>query len=66
MSMTRRPICNVLSSTSNIFYIVGAAAKVLIKAGLSEDQVIEMKDKVSQAEDYDEALLVIDEYVDLY
>lgn len=47
----------------NIFAIMGAASQVLKRAGMKKEAV-EMLEKVTQAHSYDQALAIIQEYVE--
>lgn len=59
----RKPVCKLTGTDGNIFAVQGAAAYVLRKAGL-RDQEAEMRDRVLKSGSYDEALGIILEYVE--
>lgn len=59
-----KPPCVLLGQGGNIFDLMAAASKALKKAGL-EDRAGEMVAKVFDSPSYAEALLVLDEYVDM-
>lgn len=56
------PVC--VPSDGNAFSIVGAASKVLKRAGL-EDQAKEMSSRALSSNSYDELIQIVMEYVDL-
>ena len=61
----KKPRAKLIGADSNIFNLLGIANGVLRKAG-QKDQMIEMTNRVWAAQSYDEALVVIGEYVDIY
>lgn len=62
-SQPQRPKMNLVGMDGNIFYILGAASKLLHRAG-QEDQAKEMEQRVQQSHDYYKALGIISEYVE--
>ena len=60
-----RPVAKLVGANGNIFNLMGIANKALIEAG-KEERGKEMCDRIkSQAKSYDEALLIINEYVEV-
>ena len=58
-----RPNLKLLGHDGNIFSILGDAARLLRRAGMSE-QANEMADRVHKSSNYYEALGIISEYVE--
>ncbi|MDE7423575.1 MAG: hypothetical protein K2N51_07775 [Lachnospiraceae bacterium] len=60
-----KPIAYLIGQNGNIFNLMGIASNMLIASGKKE-QAKEMCEKIkSQAKNYDEALLIIMEYVEV-
>lgn len=59
-----KPDCALIGENGNIFNLVGIAARTLKRNGLSE-QASEMTAKVFGSGSYEEALGIIDEYVNI-
>jgi hypothetical protein len=59
-----KPVCKLVGENGNVFNLIGLASKSLKKAGLRE-QATEMSEKCFNAEDYDHALRIIMEYVEV-
>ncbi len=59
-----KPDCPLIGADGNIFNLVGIAAKTLRRSGLSEE-ASEMTNKVFSSGSYEEALGIIDEYVNI-
>jgi hypothetical protein len=60
-----KPECKLIGENGNIFNLLGIASQCLKRAGL-RDQASEMAERVFQSQSYDEALVIIGEYVDIY
>ncbi len=59
-----KPTCKLIGEDGNIFNLMGIAREALTRAGLPE-QAKEMYNRITNdAENYDEALVIIMEYVD--
>ena len=58
------PDCPLIGEDGNVFNLVGIAARTLKRNGLSE-QASEMTAKVFGSGSYEEALGIIDEYVNI-
>jgi hypothetical protein len=58
-----KPRLSINGQDGNIFAVMGAASKVLKRAGLSE-QAKEMVSRVTSCKSYNEALAIISDYVD--
>ena len=61
---TDSPHCKLIGQDSNIFNLMGIAARTLRENGLDE-QAKEMIDKVTNSGSYNEALLAISDYVNI-
>ena len=59
-----KPDCELIGQDSNIFNLMGIAARTLRENGLDE-QAKEMIDKVTNSGSYNEALLAISDYVNI-
>ena len=59
-----KPDCELIGQDSNIFNLMGIAARTLRENGLDE-QAKEMIDKVTSSGSYNEALLAISDYVNI-
>ncbi len=59
-----KPDCPLIGENGNIFNLVGIAAKTLRRNGLSEE-ASEMTNKVFSSGNYEEALGIIGEYVNI-
>lgn len=57
-------MCQLTGEDGNIFNLTSIASKALKKYGMKE-QSKEMINKVFKAESYEEALMIIDEYVEV-
>lgn len=58
-----KPELNITGQDGNIFFVLGAASKILKQKGLA-DQAVEMKNRVTSSGSYQEALSIIGEYVE--
>ena len=63
--MEKKPKCKLVGTDGNVFNLIGTVSRVLKKAHLS-DQVEEMQNRCFCAGSYDEALVIMSEYVDIY
>ena len=59
-----KPKCKLSGENGNIFNLLALAGKALKKAGLKE-QAAEMGERAWASGSYDEALAIIQEYVDV-
>lgn len=57
-----KPACKLVGENGNIFNLLGIASRTLREAGQA-DKINEMTKKVTSSGSYDEALLVLMEYV---
>ena len=63
----KKPKCTLIGQDNNIFLLFGIASKTLREAGM-EEEAGEMKGKVLKAlkvNDYEEAISIIGEYVEI-
>lgn len=60
----KKPDCKLLGEDGNIFNLIGIAARTLRRNGMSE-QAKEMTDRIYASGSYDEALGIIEEYVNI-
>lgn len=54
----------LIGEDGNIFNLIGIASRAL-KKNNQESEANEMRDKVYQSKSYDEALMIISDYVDI-
>jgi hypothetical protein len=59
-----KPRCKLIGTDGNIFALMGRVSKTLREAGL-EDKVTEMQNRVTSSQSYDEALCVLNDYVEV-
>ena len=62
--MSKKPKCPLIGQDGNIFNLMGIASKTLKRNGMSNDAK-EMCDRITSSGSYDEALSIIDEYVEI-
>ena len=62
-NQNKKPSCQLVGQDSNIFNLAGIASRTLKEHGLSE-QADEMCQRIYRAGSFDEALGIIQEYVD--
>lgn len=62
-NIDEKPIAKVLGEDGNVFNLIGICLKAMKKAGI-KDKCEEMTNKVTSANSYDEALLIMQEYVE--
>lgn len=63
MTTTRKPYAALIGANGNIFNLTGIASVALKRAGLWEESK-EMAARVMASGSYDEALMILCEYVD--
>jgi hypothetical protein len=61
----KKPKCKMVGEDGNVFNLIALASQALKKAKQGE-QAKEMRDRVFKAGSYDEALVIMMEYVDAY
>ena len=59
-----KPKCKLIGEDGNIFNLMGIASRTLRRAGL-DTEAKEMVDKITRSKSYDEALVIIMEYVEV-
>lgn len=60
-----KPKCALIGEDGNIFHLMGVASRTLKRNGMQEDAT-EMCNRItSEAKSYDEALMILDEYVEI-
>lgn len=62
--MSKKPKCPLIGQDGNIFNLMGIASKTMKRNGMSNDAK-EMCDRITSSGSYDEALSIIDEYVEI-
>ena len=62
--MSKKPKCPLIGQDGNMFNLMGIASKTLKRNGMSNDAK-EMCDRITSSGSYDEALSIIDEYVEI-
>ena len=62
--MPEKPNCPPIGQNGNMFHLMGIASKTLKRNGMSNDAK-EMCDRITSSGSYDEALSIIDEYVEI-
>ena len=62
--MSKKPKCPLIGQDGNIFNLMGIASKTLKRNGMY-DEAKEMCSRVTSSGSYDEALSIIDEYVEI-
>lgn len=60
--MAEKPVVKLIGENGNIFSLMSITSKALKKAG-QKQEAEKMKGRISNARDYDEALSIIQEYV---
>lgn len=60
-----KPKCKLIGKDGNIFNLMGLASKALRDAGMGQDAK-DMIKEVTEQESYEDALVVIMNYVDVY
>lgn len=64
MKQEDRPICKFSEQNGNVYNLIGLARRALKDAGYRKEAE-EMTEKVQKTRSYDEALAVMNEYVDV-
>lgn len=59
-----KPKCALIGEDGNIFNLMGIAAKTLKRNGMYEEAK-EMCDKITKSKSYNEALVTINDYVEI-
>ena len=59
-----KPDCKLIGEDGNIFNLMGIASKTLKRNGLAEEAK-EMTNRITSCGSYDEALMIIGEYVNI-
>jgi len=59
-----KPKCKLIGEDGNIFNLMGIASRTLRRAGL-DTEAKEMVDRITKSKSYDEALVIIMEYVEV-
>ena len=62
--MSKKPKCPLIGQDGNIFNLMGIASKTLKRNGMY-DEAKEMCSRITSSGSYDEALSIIDEYVEI-
>lgn len=62
--MSKKPKCPLIGQNGNIFNLIGIASKTLKRNGMY-DEAKEMCSRITSSGSYDEALSIIDEYVEI-
>lgn len=62
--MSEKPKCTLIGTDGNVFALAGRVGRALKQAGLN-DKAKEFYSKVMQCGSYDEALRLMDEYVEI-
>jgi hypothetical protein len=60
----KKPVCKLIGENGNVFNLAGKVVQVLRKAGQS-DQAKKFQEKFVKCGDYDEALRLMMEYVEV-
>jgi hypothetical protein len=60
----KKPICELIGTDGNVFALAGRVSQALKKAGL-QDRLVEFRAKLVQCHSYDEALVLMSEYVEV-
>ena len=62
--MDNKPKCKLIGENGNIYNLVGLAQHTLKENG-SEEQGKEMIKRIAESQSYDQALVIIGEYVEI-
>lgn len=60
-----KPKCKLIGEDGNIFNLMGIARKTLIRNG-QRTEAEKMTEEIMSSSSYDEALQILDKYVDIY
>ena len=64
MDEKRKPKCKLIGENGNIFNLMGIASRTLKRNGLKEESE-EMIKRIEESHSYDEALMIIADYVEI-
>ena len=64
MNEKRKPKCKLIGENGNIFNLMGIASRTLKRNGLKEESE-EMIKRIEESHSYDEALMIIADYVEI-
>lgn len=59
-----KPVCNLIGEDGNIFVLAARVSDCLKKAGL-RDQAFDFKNKLVLCKSYEEALVLMEEYIEI-
>jgi len=59
-----KPECQLIGEDGNVFNLMAIAGRTLKRAGLRE-QAKEMQDRILACKSYDEALIIMQDYVEI-
>lgn len=63
--VSKKPKCRLSGQDGNVFNLIGVAQRALRKAGM-DDKAKEMYERIdAEAQNYDQALMIIGEYVEV-
>lgn len=60
-----KPVCKLIGENGNIFNLMGKASKALKQAGMREEAEKMLEEIKTTAHSYDEALVIIEKYVEV-
>ena len=64
MEESAKPKCKLIGENGNVFNVVGIASRALRRAGQA-DKAKRMRDKVMLCHSYEDALSIVQEYVEV-
>ena len=64
MNEKRKPKCKLIGEDGNIFNLMGTASRTLKRNGLKEESE-ELIKRIEESHSYDEALMIIADYVEI-
>lgn len=64
MEEKKKPKCKLIGENGNIFNLMGIASRTLKRNGLKEESE-EMVKRIEESHSYDEALMIIADYVEI-
>lgn len=64
ISKQKKPDCKLIGEDGNIFALIAIASRALRQNGMAE-QAVEMRDRICATDNYDKALCIIGEYVNI-
>lgn len=62
--MDNKPVCKLIGENGNIFDLVGIASRALKRAGM-QNKAEEMQKRTFASGSYDEALAILQDYVEV-